>query len=247
MAGLLLTSPITWSSWPDAEGQWVPAVRSEMRRDPWNPAVDFDWHRIRKVWMKSKPAGKSVLVEKSPPNLLRAESILRAFPNSVLVISNRDPYAWLSSVMHRKYRQEIEDPQRRREIITLEVNHWISLSRRQIANMALVRGRGLVTTYESFCASPEIFLQNLSGYCGDLQIDRKSTLKIKDYPVQCIADMNSLQIARLKPEDIAAASEALSNAGPEMEFFGYKVRGESSISEWEFYPPRSSLREEPGG
>lgn len=125
MAGLLLKSPKTWCTWADAEGQWVLAVRSEMRRDPWNPQVDFDWRRIRKVWMKSKPADKSILVEKSPPNVLRLRSIVKVFPDSLFVISNGNPYAWLSSVMHRERGEEIQDAGRRRAVIVSELARWL--------------------------------------------------------------------------------------------------------------------------
>ncbi len=226
MAELLLTSPKTWRCWPDAEGQWVPEVRAEMRRDPWSPEVDFDWPRIRAAWLKSKPAHKSILIEKSPPNLLRARSIMKTFPDSVFVISNRNPYAWLSSVMHRDHSERIVTADGRREVIILELAKWILGSRRQIENIELVRGRSVITTYESFCASPEIVLQNLNGYCGDLQVDRHSRVRVKDYPEQGLVNMNPSQIARLTSDDIALANEILEGARPVVEFFGYEIPGE---------------------
>jgi hypothetical protein len=224
MAELLLKSPVTWSPWKNGEGQWVEEVAEEMRRDPWNPEVDFDWRRIREAWMKRKPAGKRIMVEKSPPNLLRVGSIMQAFANSVFVISNRDPYAWLGGVIHHeKYRNEISNPSRRREIIKDEISQWVFRSRVLIEDIQRVRGRSVVTRYQDFCASPELFLQNLYNYCGDLRIDGRAQVRVKSYPPQGVVNMNARQISRLTSADIALANAILADAGPAMRFFGYNA------------------------
>jgi hypothetical protein len=224
MAELLLTSPFTWSPWSNGEGQWVESVAEEMRRDPWNPEVDFDWRRIRAAWLERKPAGKTIMVEKSPPNILRVRSILETFPDSVFVISNRDPYAWLGGVVHHEiYRTEIQNPRRRREIVKQEIGQWVIRSRVQIENISLLRGRSVITRYQQFCGSPQLFLQNLYNYCGDLQIDARSQVRVKSYPVQGLVNMDARQISRLTSDDIAAANEILEDAEPAMEFFGYRL------------------------
>jgi Sulfotransferase family len=223
MAELLLTSPRTWSCWPNAEGQWVHKVRAEMRREPWNPEVDFDWSRIRRAWLKHKPVDRSILIEKSPPNLLRVRSIMKTFPDSVYVLSNRNPYAWLSSVMYRAHRERIATADDRRAVIVRELARWLLGSRRQIENLELVSGRSVITSYEAFCAYPQILLQSLNGYCGDLKIDPRSQLRIKDYPEQSLVNMNHSQIARLTADDIALASEILARAQPVLDFFAYEL------------------------
>jgi hypothetical protein len=224
MAQLLLKSPLTWSPWSNGEGQWVESVTEEMRRDPWNPEVDFDWRRIRAAWLERKPPGKSIMVEKSPPNLLRVRSILATFADSIFVISNRDPYAWLGGVLHHEtYRAEIRNPHRRREIIEQEISQWVFRSRVQIENISLVRGRSIITRYQEYCGSPELFLQNLYNYCGDLQINSRSQVRVKSYPVQGLVNMNDRQISRLTSGDIAAANEILHDAKPVVEFFGYHL------------------------
>jgi Sulfotransferase family len=223
MADLLLKSPVTWSAWSNGEGQWVEEVTEEMRRDPWNPEVDFEWPRIRAAWMKRKPAAKSIMVEKSPPNLLRVRSIIETFENSIFVVSNRDPYAWLGGVIHHEnYRKEIRNPQRRREIVRHEISQWVFRSRVQIGNIELVRGRSVITRYQEFCGLPQLFLQNLYNYCGDLRIDARSQVRVKSYPVQGLVNMNARQISRLNSDDIAAANEILDDARPVLEFFGYE-------------------------
>jgi hypothetical protein len=223
MADLLLKSPLTWSPWRNGEGQWVEEVTAEMRRDPWNPEVDFEWALIREAWLRRRPAGGRIMVEKSPPNLLRVRSIMAAFPNSVFVISNRDPYAWLGGVLHHdNYRREIRNPRRRAEIARHETRQWVTRTRFLTDAIEQVRGRSMITRYQDFCASPELFLRNLYNYCGDLRIDPHASVRVKNYPAQPIVNMNPLQIARLNSTDIAIANEVLADAEREMGLFGYR-------------------------
>lgn len=230
MAALLLQSRLTWTPWfnaegrPAAEGQWVAEVTEEMRREPWNPDAALDWARIREAWLRLKPADRPILVEKSPPNMVRARSILEAFPNSVFVISNRDPYAWLGSVLHRNpVDLDLDNPQERTQAIRHYVTAWINRSRIQLENVELLRGRSVITTYELFCASREVFLHNLYNYCGDLKLDPDVPLKIKDYPPQPLTNMNSKQIALLTPDEIALATDILAAERRLLSFFGYEL------------------------
>jgi Sulfotransferase family len=224
MAQLLLQSPHTWSPWRNGEGQWVEAVTQEMRRDPWNPAVDFDWRWIRAAWLERKPAGRRVMIEKSPPNILRVRSILEAFPDSIFVVSNRDPYAWLGGVLHHESnRDEVRNTTQRRDLVKDEISKWVFRSRVQIENISMLRGRSVITRYQEFCGSPELFLQNLYNYSGDLEIDARAKLQVKSYPVQGLVNMNDRQMSRLTNDDIAAANEILNAAKPVVEYFGYRV------------------------
>lgn len=224
MAKVLLTSPVTWSPSRNAEGQRVEEVTEEMRRDRWNPEVDFDWARIRAAWLKLKPDDKTVMIEKSPPNLLRVSSIMKTFANSVFVVSNRDPYAWLGGVInHKIYRCQVSKPRRRAEVIQQEISRWVFRSKVLIKDVELVRGRCLVTRYLDFCSAPEIFLQNLYSFCGDLKADPHVPVRVKSYPVQGVVNMNPRQIARLTPSDVALANSVLVDASATLNFFGYKL------------------------
>jgi Sulfotransferase family len=224
MAALLLQSPIAWAAWPNGEGQWVPEVKEEMRREPWNPDAALDWARIREVWLRLKPPDRSILVEKSPPNMVRARSLLEAFPDSVFVISNRDPYAWLGSILHRNPLDlDLDDPQERTQAIRRYVTAWVNRSRIQIDNVKLLRGRSVITTYELFCASHEVFLHNLYNYCGDLKVDPRAPLQVKDYPPQPLINMNPRQTALLTSADIALANEILALDQELLSFYGYQL------------------------
>lgn len=203
-------------------------MTEEIRRDPWNPDADLDWARIRAAWLRRKPSDRSILVEKSPPNMVRARAILKAFPDSVFVISNRDPYAWLGSVVvHRNAaRIDLDDERKRHDVIRHYANAWLGRARIQLENVELLRGRSVVTSYELFCASCEVFLHNLYNYCGDLDVNPRALLRVKEYPPQPLTNMNASQIALLTPGDISAASEVLSTNQELLSFFGYHLLSE---------------------
>jgi len=223
MAILLLTAPRAWSATPNAEGQFVPDVKEEMRHRPWDPAIDFDWKRIKQCWLNLQPPHKTLMIEKSPPNLLRVRSIMRVFENSVFVISNRDPYASISSIVHRYFHSDLEED--RRNLMRQQANMWLFRSERQIDNITLLRGRSVITTYETFCQFPNGLLNNLYSLCGDLEIDISKKLGVKEYPPQRVMNMNDRQISWLTEEDIAVISEALSQNKQVVDFFGYRIIG----------------------
>jgi hypothetical protein len=222
MAAVLLTAPRAWSATPNAEGQWVPEVSEEMRRRPWDPAVDFDWEHIKQRWFRLRPSTRTLLIEKSPPNLLRAASIMKVF-NPLFVISNRNPYANIASILRTYFAHEDRDS-RRNEIQRL-ARMWLFRSERQISNITLLRTRSVITTYETFCLFPNGLCNNLYNFCGDLRIDVNRHITVKNYPKQPIINMNNTQIAALSSEDIAIIDEVLLQKAHVVEFFGYRILG----------------------
>lgn len=74
---LVLTSTVV-SALP-SEGQFLPEVKEIMRQDPWNVNVKLPWVKIKEVWDGYWDHNKLLLLEKSPPNLIRAKEIEQHF------------------------------------------------------------------------------------------------------------------------------------------------------------------------
>lgn len=79
MAKILNTSHRTVLLENRGEGQWlVPGLCQE---DRWNPDKQVDYASVRAVWMnrfqmlKQFTPGADVVVEKSPPNMVRLEQL----------------------------------------------------------------------------------------------------------------------------------------------------------------------------
>jgi hypothetical protein len=85
------------------EGQKLPTVRSIMfdhdRR--WDHSLDFDWEFIKKEWRKYWNLNSLILLEKSPPNIIRAKSIEKIFKPAYFILLHRNPYAQCESLIRR--------------------------------------------------------------------------------------------------------------------------------------------------
>lgn len=92
------------NKWGTREGQTLPTVRHIMFDNikRWDTSLDFDWQFIKKEWLKYWDLSSPILLEKSPPNIIRANSIERNFSPSYFIVFHRNPYAHCESLMRRK-------------------------------------------------------------------------------------------------------------------------------------------------
>jgi hypothetical protein len=74
-----------------------------MTPDRWNPAKSMPWEIIRVEWLarwqeavSERPEAR-ILIEKSPPNLVRAKQIEEEFAGVKFILLMRDPYPWCAS------------------------------------------------------------------------------------------------------------------------------------------------------
>lgn len=84
------------------EGQRLPKVESVMfGADRWDDDTRYDWEFIKREWKKYWDVTKPILLEKSPPNIIRAEEIAKHFSPVYFLCFNRNPYAHCESLMRR--------------------------------------------------------------------------------------------------------------------------------------------------
>jgi len=96
----LLSTSANVSALP-AEGQFLPELESLMREKPWDPAHTLPWPEIKRVWESYWNMDRPVLLEKSPPNLIRTQDILAHFHPVKFVVMVRNPYAQSEGLMRR--------------------------------------------------------------------------------------------------------------------------------------------------
>lgn len=227
IAELLNSSPQVTFLQERAEGQWlVPGLCADDRWDVHKPvdfaAVQATWlHRWQQL-QAADPALR-VVVEKSPPNMVRLEALAALFTDVSFLANNRDPYANCASILYRMHAGAELAPARRAEQLRTLAAHWVlrSAKIRELVSRLDIP----LLTYEQFCDVPAAILGKLNLPPGVAEtIDLQAQVCVKDYPMQGIANQNQRQIALLEEGGMAAITEVLAPQQELLDYFGYELR-----------------------
>jgi hypothetical protein len=197
------------------EGQYLESVKDIMRVRPWDPEYRIPWETIKSKWEAEWDLSKPILVEKSPPNLIRAFEIEKAFSPSYFIIIIRDPYAFCQGYIQRQ-KVSIEEP----------AKLWVNWAQYQVRNIEGLE-RTLFFTYESFTEDPigtsnKIlrFFPQLEYLNPDASFLARSIL---GYESRKISNLNHLKIGQLSVRDIMKINSVLENHPDLLQFFGYQM------------------------
>jgi len=111
--------------------------------------------RLFMSWAKYWDLTKRVLLEKSPPNLVRGRFLQAAFPGARFVMVKRHPVAVALSTRHLAPQIPMEDL----------LENWFA-GWEQFEKDESHLGRALVVAYEDLCADPSTVLQEVGNFIG---------------------------------------------------------------------------------
>lgn len=226
LAKVLDTSPKAMTLHDSGEGQWlVPGLH---QRNHWFADMEVDWESVRSVWLNVYQQKKrendeiAVVIEKSPPNVVRAEQLRSNFECTRFLGFVRSPYATCSSVHHRYWMPANLLPAWRAKKFTLYATAWL---RRASLVKEFVEKHSLeYFTYEQFCADTPACVEKINRACPELGgIDAGAQIKVKNKQVQTFTNQNERRIVLLKPADIQAINQVLETRPDVLEFFGYEL------------------------
>ena len=226
LAEILITATGTTFLHTKAEGQWL--VPGLCDKDRWNPDKVVNWSSVRSVWLHrlqhlQNQQSVELVIEKSPPHIVRFDQLLQAFPNHIAVAFNRDPYANCSSILYRNHDPSTKTADERLATVARLAANWLFRARwikRWIDKFALPFFK-----YEDFCANPAGCLRPIQAQAPILDsIDARKEIKIKDYELQTLTNLNDAQIAKLLPAEIELISRTLRTDVPLLTFFRYELR-----------------------
>lgn len=200
------------------EGQFIPEVKEFMRKDPWNPELELPWEMIKKVWREYWDLEKPWLVEKSPPNLIRAKDIVKHFAPLHFLVMVRNPYAHCASLIRR--------------------NGWDATRAAEFAARCLrfqtenaeTLANSLCFTYEHFVTDPQAVardIQTALPRIGELQWDRTFSVHSSLSPVgdpvseQKIINHNDKSIEALSHIAVKQINAVLKEHSDSMRYWGY--------------------------
>lgn len=181
----------------------------------WNPTTPLDWNHIKSVWMSKWDLSRKYLLEKSPPNLIRAKTILKHFEKAHFILLIRDPFAICESL---KTRNGFEIEQAARTTI--------KFFKYQYEN-AINYPESLTITYENLVDNTRNVIKEIQDnlrLIGDLEIKPEYEIHnsvSQDY--KGIKNTNASKIARLSQAEQALIRNEFNQSAEYFNFFGYDI------------------------
>lgn len=218
----LLTSSRVASFAPRSEMQWlIPGLCGD---DRWWPEKAINYKSVvgtlnsaaKSVVSKNK--NFNLFVEKSPPNMVRSEGLLKLFPKKRILINNRDPYANIASQLKRYPRAHFADMERV-EIVKYLAKIW--LYRSEFLIKIAEKYNTPTISYEAFCENPGKLLSLID--LPELDVAAEAQVKVKDYSLQKIRNMNTQQIEKLSDSEVELISSTLSKRKELLDEFAYRI------------------------
>ena len=164
------------------------------------------WEYVRAVWLNKvaevqRPVGHiSIVIEKSPPNMVRMDQLPRQFPNHAVMGFNRSPHAICSSSLYREHAAENMVEGWRIEILRKLARRWVHRS--HYVRRRIEEHESLFFTYEQLCENPAAQMAKLTERLPVLStIDWDRPIRVKGYEPQGLVNQNERQIGNLSPAE----------------------------------------------
>lgn len=212
---ILSTSPVVSPNniFGTREGQSLPEFREMVNyKKRWDPDYEYPWQDIKRIWLKYWDTSKLFLLDKSPPNLLRADVIQEFFDPSYFIIMVRNPYVHTVSMM-RKNKMAIETA----------AQHAISCLKFQKKNHDRLKNNVLIR-YEDLCDETEEVKKKLIRFLptlGKLNTDKEFNAH-RTKPER-ITNMNKSKIDNLSIQDLELINSVFQEEEDLFRFFNYPI------------------------
>ncbi len=225
LAELLNSSHRTTFIQERAEGQWLVPGMCKAR---WDVGKNIEWESVKATWLaqyqqiKKLVKNVDIVIEKSPPNMLRIRQLTTIFPKYALLAFNRNPYANCASILYRNYDPGNKSTEERLHLLEILANSWIEKS--SLIRNLIIELNITMFTYEEFCSDIERCVKKIDLPLDVLcSINHESLVKVKDYKTQPIISQNKRQISNLTVYEKEFLTDILKKEDPLLSFFGYSL------------------------
>lgn len=216
----LISTSRNVSALPD-EGQFLPEARPLMRGNSVNPEKHIPWSAVEIIWRRYWDLSKPILLEKSPPNVMRADQIEEHFENAAFIAMMRDPYAFCEG-HHRRLGKGVK----------FAADRWCQFAQMQRRNIQ-ERSRILYFTYEELTEDTGGVAQQVIDFLPELKsIDIDRTFKLKSIGgrrARPISNLNESKIKHLSRREIHSISTILGSHEELVNSFGYEILSADSV------------------
>ena len=208
----LLSTSNAVSSLP-SEGQFIPEVKEVMRQDPWNSDVKLPWKKIKEVWDRYWDQDKPLLLEKSPPHIIRTSEIVEHFSPIYFLLMIRNPYAHCEGLIRRNRNAK-------------KAAEFTVRCMRQQAENADTLNNTLCFTYEELVKNPEFISRKIRSFLPEIG-ELKHTQKFKVHSIDGVLEreltnLNNKKINNLSVNDLKQINKVLKENADIMDYWGYE-------------------------
>ena len=186
-----------------------------MREKPWDAQHTLPWEIIKRVWDSYWNHDRALLLEKSPPNIIRTQDILKHFQPAQFIIMVRNPYAQAEGLIRRN-----NWPVKRAANFAIMCLHTQWANRRRLNSSA-------VLTYESLGGDPRKTCETLAQFLPALSdLDSHASFEVHSIDGvinRPIIDLNAKKIATLPEATIQSLNEVFSQHRTTLDAWGYKL------------------------
>ena len=197
------------------EGQHLPQAKDILfTKDRWDIDKKIDWIKVKSIWHKYWDLSKPILLEKSPPNIIRVEKINKYFNKVKFICLVRNPYAQIQSNL-RRYNTDIK-------VATTDYIKYLKFQKEN-----LNKYDSILIKYEDLTEQPLIEKEKIIQYLPvlhDIKIDLKFSAhnirKSKNLP---LTNLNKESIDMLSKEQISSINIILKKEEKILSFFNYST------------------------
>ena len=197
------------------EGQTLPEVRDHLFvENRWDENLQIDWTFVKQAWESHWDSKKSIFLEKSPPNILRARQLKANFEPAFFFLMWRNPYAHCESQIRRNG----NSPQGAAGFAI----RCLNLQRRNIEQLDNI----LPISYEELTTNPTSFVQQANSFLpqlGRLRITGSFNIHNMLERQLAIQNMNREKIAALSSRERQEINAVFNDNLNTLEYFGYRL------------------------
>jgi len=202
------------------EGQHLEGASEHMRGSHWNPKMEVPWKKIEKVWNQNWKEDGPIFLEKSPPNILRADAIESHFSPTSFVLTIRDPYAFAEGMRRRNNNLGV----------VRGAKLWKRIARAQRRNQKNLKNTTFFR-YREFTETTREVVKKILDLVPELE--KMASSQVVGWSSMRremnIRNLNPTQIRRLSGRDIHRINHILREDPELMEAFGYKFISPSVV------------------
>lgn len=198
------------------EGQLLPGVAHFMFNERrWNEDENYDWQKIKNVWLKYWDHSKIIFLDKSIPNIMRVNEINKVFSPIRYLCMVRNPYAHVEGLMRRNNSSSYEAAMFAMRCLKYQYNNIKSYN-----NLIFFR-------YEDLCDNTDKVIGMIVDFVPELyDIDLNMKFSAHNFKSQSkmrMINLNQEKISRISDSDLIIINQIFNKDKMILDFFNYKI------------------------